>query len=288
MAGASIHSISDEGMEAFTRRLRKFFHSDERKKSKGEERFQEVLKKVMRAAFQLLLLSLLLFAGHWVYTRLLEDPLFRVREVEVEGCGRISREAIRSLIMIEGMPNLFTLSLEEIARRVEKHPWIDRVVLRKVFPNKVRVEIEERKPIAILQLEEFYYIDARGVIFSPARDGDGYNYPFLTGLTRQAFEKDPAASKDLILKALEFLQIIESERPSPLEEVSEIHMSRSFGIDCYTNAHGLKVEMGKNLFREKIRRLSVVWSDLQRRGVSARAIDCQDVDKIVVKKSQEG
>ena len=49
--------------------------------------------------------------------------------------------------------------------------------MRKVFPNKVKIQIEERRPIAILQLEELYYIDAKGVIFSPVRDGDGYNFP---------------------------------------------------------------------------------------------------------------
>jgi len=242
----------------------------------------------MRTASQLLLLSLLLFLGHWVYLHLLEDPFFRVREVEIEGCAKINQEAIRSLIMIEGMPNLFTLSLGKIAKRLEKDPWVDQVILRKVFPNKVRIRVEERRPIAILQLEQFYYIDAKGVIFSPAKDGDGYNFPFLTGLTRQAFEKDPEASKELIMRALEFLRIIEREKPSPLEEVSEIHMSRSFGIDCYAKANGLKVKMGRDSFDAKLRRLAIVWSDLRKRGLSAMSIDCSDLDRMVVQQSHEG
>ena len=32
-------------------------------------------------------------------------------------------------------------------------------------------------------------------------------FPFLTGLTRQALDKDPEASKDLLMKALDFLRI---------------------------------------------------------------------------------
>ena len=132
-----------------------------------------------------------------------------MREIEVEGCGKIRQEAIHSLILIEGMPNLFTVKLEEIAKGVEKHPWIDHFVMRKVFPNKIKVQIEERKPIAILQLEELYYIDAKGVIFSPVREGDGYNFPFLTGLTRQALDKDPETSKELLMRALELLRIAE-------------------------------------------------------------------------------
>jgi cell division septal protein FtsQ len=246
------------------------------------------LKRVLRLAFQLLLLSFFLFIGHWGYARLLEDPYFRVREVEIEGCCKVSPEAVRSLIMIEGMPNLFSLRLGEIARRLERHPWIDRLAIRKVFPDKVKIQIEERRPVAILQLEELYYIDAKGVIFSPARDGDGYNFPFLTGLTRQVFDRDPEASRDLIMKALDFLRVAEREKVSPLEEISEIHLSRSFGMDCYTRANGLEVKMGRDSFGEKLRRLSIVWSDLQKRGLSVMSIDCSDLDRIVIKNSHQG
>ncbi len=246
------------------------------------------MKKSMGVAFQLLLLSFLFFIGHWVYVHLLEDPFFRVREIEVEGCTKIRPELIRSLIMIEGMPNLFTLRLGEIARRVETHPWIDHLVMRKVFPNKIKIHVEERRPIAILQLEELYYLDAKGVVFSPVKDGDGYNFPFLTGLTRQALEKDPETSKDLLLKALELLSRAEKEKVSPIEEVSQIHMSRIFGIDCYNKTTGLEVKMGEDAFGEKMRRLSIVWSDLQKRGLSVISIDCSDLNKIVVKTSHKG
>ena len=273
--------------EGFTARFWKFFRREE-KKSKGDERFQALLKKSMRVAFQLLLLSFFLFTGHWVYVHLLEDSYFRVREVEIEGCGKIRPEAIRSLLMIEGMPNLFTVRLEEIARRVETHPWIDHFVVRKVFPHKIRVQIEERKPIAILQLEKLYYIDAKGVVFSPVGEGDGYNFPFLTGLTRQALEKDSESSRDLLMRALELVRLTEKEKVSPLEEISEIHMSRTFGMDCYARANGLEVKMGKDSFHEKMRRLSIVWSDLQKRGLSVMSIDCSDLNRIVVKKTHHG
>jgi len=242
----------------------------------------------MGVTFQFLLVSLVLISGHWVYIRLLEDPSFRVRKIEVEGCTRIPPDLIRSLIMIEGMPNLFTLKLGEIAKRVETHPWIDHLVIRKIFPNRIKVHVEERKPIAILQLEDLYYLDAKGVVFSQVRDGDGYDFPFLTGLTRQALEKDPEASKGLLLKALELLSMAEKEKVSPLEEISQIHMSPTFGIDCYTKTAGLEVRMGENAFGEKMRRLTIVWSDLRKRGLSVMSIDCSDLNRIVVKRSQKG
>jgi cell division septal protein FtsQ len=270
--------------DAVTIKQGEFFRPKGRREATGEGKFQKVLKKVLRIAFQLLLVSFFLFMGHWFYVHLLGDPFFRVREVEVEGYRKISREALLSLITIEGMPNLFTVRLREVAKRVESHPWIDHVKVRKVFPNKVLIQVEERKPIAILQLEELYYIDQKGVIFSRAGDRDEYNYPFLTGMTRDVLEKDPAEANRLITRALELLRIADKEKMSPLQEISEVHMEKSFGVQCFTQTEGLEVRMGWDHFGEKLKRLSLIWSDLRKRGWSVTSIDCSDLERMVVKR----
>jgi cell division protein FtsQ len=249
----------------------------------GGEEFRHLLKKAIRVASTLLFISFFVFLGHHVYAHLLENPSFRVREVEVTGCQKIPRESLLSLASIEGMPNLFTLRLKEIARRLEAHPWIEGVRVEKAFPNKILIAVEERKPIAILQLEDLYYVDAKGVVFSRVGEGDGYNYPFLTGLTRQAMEKESDESKRLILSALDLLWSVEKERRFPLGEISEIHVDQASGIQCFSKAGGIEVQMGWDRFPEKLQRLSLVWDDLQKKGVSAVRIDCSDINRMVVR-----
>ena len=233
---------------------------------------------------RLLLLSFLLLIGHQVYVRLLEDPFFQVQKVEIVVCQKIKKETLLSLTKMEEMPNLFAVRLVEIAKRLESHPWIEQVRLKKIFPNKILIQIEERKPFAIIQLEELYYIDHKGVIFSLIGDRDEYSYPFLTGLTRQVLEKDSVEAKRLITKALELLKITDKEKVPPLEQVSEIHMEKTFGIYCFTQAEGIEVRMGWEHFEEKLKRLSLIWSDLQKRGFSVASIDCNDLKRMVVKK----
>ncbi len=263
----------------------KFLRPKARREEKGAEKFLRVVKKTIRVAFQLLLLSFFLFIGHSVYVHLLGDPYFRVREVEVVGGRKISKETLLSLTVVEGMPNLFSVKLKEVVKRLESHPWIKQVRVRKVFPNKILVQIEERKPMAIIQLEELYYIDTGGEIFSPVGERDEYNYPYLTGLTRRVLEKDPVEAKRLISKALELLRVASQEKLPPLEELSEIHMEKPFGIHCFTKTEGVEVKMGWEDFGEKLKRLSLIWSDLRKRGCSAVSIDCSDLKRMVVKKA---
>ena len=271
--------------ETLTTNDGKFLRPKPRGGEKGGEKFQRIVKKTILVAFQLLLLSFFFFICHWVYVSLLGDPYFRVREVELEGNRNIPKETLLSLTVMGGMPNLFSINLKEAVKRIESHPWIEQVQVRKVFPNKILIQIEERKPIAIIQLEELYYIDAKGEVFSPVGDRDKYNYPYLTGLNRQVLEKNPVEAKRLITKALELLRIAEREKVPPLEEISEIHMEKIFGIQCFTKAEGVEVKMGWEDFGEKLKRLSLIWSDLRKRGCSVTMIDCRDLKSMVVKKS---
>ena len=270
--------------EAVTVRDGKFLRPKVSRQEQGGEKFQRIVKKTIRVAFQLLLLSFFLFLSHWVYGHLLGDPHFRVREVEVRGGRKLAGETLQSLTAMEGRPNLFSVNLKKVVKRLESHPWVEQVSVRKVFPNKILIQVEERKPMAIIQLGEFYYIDIHGEIFSPVGERDDYNYPYLTGVTRQFLEKEPVEAKRLIMKALELLEIVEQEKIPPLKELSEIHMEKTFGIQCFTKAEGVEVRMGWDDFGEKLKRLSLIWSDFHKRGFSAVSIDCSDLKKMVVRK----
>jgi cell division protein FtsQ len=270
-------------METVAIQREKFFRPKVKREEKGVEKFQAILKKTIRMALLLLSISFFLFMAHRIYMHLLEDQFFRVKQIDVEGNRRIPKEIILSLARTGEMLNLFTVKLAEVGRRLESHPWIKQVKVRKIFPNKMLIQVEERKPIAILQLEALYYIDTQGVVFSPVGEKDGYNYPFLTGLTRRSLERDPVEAKHLITKALELLRIVEKEKSSPLEEISEIHMERTYGIGCFMQAEGVEVRMGWEHFGEKLKRLPLIWTDLRNRGISAASIDCSDMKRVVVK-----
>jgi hypothetical protein len=58
-----------------------------------------------------------------------------------------------------------------------------------------------------------------------------------------------------------------------MEEISEIHMEKALGLRCITKAEGIEVKMGWEQFEEKLSRLALIWTDLQKRGFSAASID---------------
>jgi len=262
----------------------RFFRPERKSEGPGGEEFKKILKKSIKVSSVLLILSFLAFVGHQAYTQLLANPSFRIRDIQVRGCGKIAKESLLSLASLEGMPNLFTVRVKDIGKRLESHPWIETVGVRKVFPNRLMIDVQERKPIAIIQLEDLYYIDAKGVIFARVGDRDRYNYPIVTGLSREALEREPEETKQSVTKAMELLWMAEKERLDPLVDISEIHLEKISGIQCITKAGGVRVDMGWDDFGEKLKRVSMVWADLQKRKISAVSIDCSDPNRVVVKK----
>src|SRR5947199_331185 len=71
------------------------------------------------------------------------------------------------------------------ARRsaLEELPWVESASVQRILPNRIRVEITERTPIAFLRNgTELALIDVHGVILDRPR-GENFQFPIVTGLT---------------------------------------------------------------------------------------------------------
>ena len=76
------------------------------------------------------------------------SPLFHVRTVRVQGNVRLTTADVIDLAgEIEGR-NLLTLSLSEVRGRLMESPWIGSALVTRSLPGTVRIEMEERFPIA--------------------------------------------------------------------------------------------------------------------------------------------
>jgi hypothetical protein len=57
-----------------------------------------------------------------------------------------------------------------------------------------------------------------------------------------------------------------------------------FGINCFIKDEGIEVKMGWDQFDEKLRRLPIILSDIQKRGISVLSIDSSDLKRMIVRK----
>ena len=113
----------------------------------------------------------------------LESPYFSVREIQVRGGEKFGGNEIVTMAGLKHGMNIWRIEPATIEKKVAKHPWVRRVLVRREFPRRVVIEIEERIPRAIVAMGKLYYVDSDGVVFKEVGAGESVQFPLLTGLT---------------------------------------------------------------------------------------------------------
>jgi len=187
------------------------------------------------------------------FTWLKHSPLFTVRTVDMNRCANVSMEEVWVILRGRGAGNLWSVPAREVARRLSSHPWVRTVSVRKSFPDRLVVRIEERTPIAMVNLDVLHYLDEEGRPFKRLTAYDRKNLAIVTGFSRQELlRKDPVTLRDL-RKTLDLLRGVEA---GPLRQnVSEIHFDAQDGYTVVTRDAGLQLKVGMVEVKEAIRRI---------------------------------
>ena len=81
---------------------------------------------------------------------LARQPFFAIRSISVDGdVTRNSVSTIRANAAPKLVGNFITMDLRSVRRAFESVPWVRLAVVRRVWPNRLRVQLEEHRPVAI-------------------------------------------------------------------------------------------------------------------------------------------
>ena len=111
---------------------------------------------------------LMLYALLFVVVHL---PIFPIREVKVGGqLAHVNREQIKLIVSKHLQGNFFTLDLEKTRDAFEKLPWARNVSVRRRWPDKLDVVIEEHQALA--RWGNIALVNTHGELFQAATDGE--------------------------------------------------------------------------------------------------------------------
>ena len=106
--------------------------------------------RLLRISANLVLTVALLALAVLAVNRMLHRPLFALRAISVEGdVTRNSVSTIRANAMPKLAGNFFSVDLGAARRAFESVPWVRQAVVRRVWPNRLRVHLEEHRPVAV-------------------------------------------------------------------------------------------------------------------------------------------
>ncbi len=139
------------------------------------------LRAVMGVLLLLAMASVVWAFGYW------EPRLLPIRVIEVT--GELHHHSSRLLEDIIGQRlrgGILTADLGDLKSAAESLPWVGRASLRRVWPDRLQVQIEERRPIARWNTDQL--ITAEGVVFHPGAGLIPAGLPVLEGDDQHAKE----------------------------------------------------------------------------------------------------
>ena len=104
--------------------------------------------------------------------------------IETAGLSKVTRAQIMEVMGADIGRNLFRVDLAERKRQLEEIPWVESATVMRLLPDRLRIQVTERKPAAFVRIgSKISLIDAGGVIMDlPARQQSEYSFPVITGM----------------------------------------------------------------------------------------------------------
>lgn len=243
----------------------------------------KLLRRVLR--FSVTLVSFVLAVGccGLVIQFLLDSDQFRVKSISVHGSERLTQEQVIILSEIQTGINTFDLDLDLIGRKITENPWVYRADVQRIFPDRVAIEVVERSPVAIVNLDYLYYLDQRGDIFKVLDSADNLDFPVVTGFNSENIKNDPAASQQQLQAIVGLIQNLRQRTVLNLEQISEIHQEEDGRLTVFTSENGVEIKLGWNNFAAKLDRLERIYSRLKPKLKILDYIDLNVDEKVIVR-----
>ena len=189
---------------------------------------------------------------------------FAIREIIVEGNAQLKDIDVRRAARLQIGSNIFEVSAEDARNHLLLHPWVETATVVRRLPGRVRIQVTERKPVALVALDQLYLVSDKGALFKRLGVDDPVNLPVITGIASERFYDDLDYRTEVLLGSMALLQDYEGAGLADREPVSEIHFDGANGIELFVGDDGMNVRLGSAQHRQKLRRLRRVLERLER------------------------
>ena len=197
-------------------------------------------------AMQVGAVALLGVVGAWsAWQRVFASDRLRVGRLEVRGSHFLSEGEVREMMGPAVGESILALDIEALKARLRASPWVADATVTRALPDTVRVEIHERVPLALAELDHLYLMDQDGGlidIYGP-RTG-AFDLPIVRGLANVDVEarRERAGRAGALLADLGDLAA----------EVSEVEVEDSGDLRVVLRGDGEVLRLGAPPYRASV------------------------------------
>ena len=265
---------------------------------RGGHNWREWLRYGSYSAASLLTLAGALFLFARVDQYLSTNPKFalqapaadgRTPGVRINGAAHVPSAKIVNVFAADFGRSIYLLPLAERRQALLQIGWVLDASVSRLWPDRIEVDIVERKPVGFIQLpaagspelNSVALIDAEGVILDPPERGD-FKLPAFTGIRRQQSQPMRRARVAAALRLV-------SDAGTKADQFSEIDVSDPDNVKAVMQANGrvVTLQFGNRNFQGRLQNFLTNFEEIERRLPNAAAFDLRLDDRITALREEE-
>src|SRR3954452_2923974 len=173
-------------------------------------------------------------------------------DIDIEGMQNVTKAQIMDVMGADIGRNIFFVPLSQQKVQLEQIPWVESASVMRFVPNRLRVEIHERTPVAFARGgPRIFLIDAGGTLMELPQKHK-YSFPAILGM----YPGEPLSTRVPRMKAYnQLVQDLDSGGARYSQDLSEVDLSDLENLKVRVNdaAGDVLVELGSSDYLKRYR-----------------------------------
>ena len=230
-------------------------------------------KKRINTSKVVIIFSLILIVVIVLYTSL-NSGIFNSDNIEIEGNKYVESEYIIKALEVNNNKNIFRYNIKDMEEILLNNKYIDKVEIKRLLPNILKVSIIEKEIVANLYNEEIYcYIDKEGNFIDEIDENNKDNEVITVHIDynktdSQEIKFKNEENKKRLLYLLEYIK-----EEGIYKKIDNIEMTKPNSINKSTKEYINILLNSDEELKYNISRLAMILADLQNKKQKGGEID---------------
>jgi cell division protein FtsQ len=173
-------------------------------------------------------------------------------QIEVTGAQHVTRAQVMDVMGGDIGRNIFFVPLEQRQQQLQQIPWVESASVMRFVPNRLRIEIHERTPVAFARIgSHISLIDAGGNLMELASGPKHkYSFPVIAGMNAN----EPLSTRAARMKNYnELVRQLDSGGAHYSQDISEVDLNDPEDVKITTadSTGGVLVHLGSSNYLQR-------------------------------------
>lgn len=199
---------------------------------------------------------------------------FVVDQVDIVGEGRLREQDVRLALNVEPGDFLFDMDVKSAQARIEELSWVERAIVRRLWPDRIVVQIIERRPFALWQNHgQIKLVDSSGIVIADVEAAQYAGLPLVVGETAP--------------EQMHILQDMLKSYPIVAARVDTIVQLPNGRWDIHVNNGAMRIKLPSKNMTAALRRLSDLQTTQRVLDREISMIDLRLADRLTLLPRQD-